>query len=217
MIWYFKNKTAYNYPSNKLINNLLTQRFHKSLYESSNEMELYYALQYMKDNNISNLSVVFPIEDFSINYGNEKDINKNFCDINNLHYRYENRGGGTIVFFPGNIVTCEIFTTNNFLRQHKFLNDCVEWLKKKGLNATTNNNDLLIDGKKIIGAISETLPEPYKDWVYFGLSISINSDPDLINQICTKPMIKVPGALSDYGLTTEEVMNWTLEWFNANQ
>lgn len=41
--------------------------------------------------------------------------------------------------------------------------------------------------------------------------------PNLINQICTKPMIKVPGALSDYGLTTEEVMNWMLEWFNANQ
>lgn len=217
MVWYFNNEQAYEYPTNQIIDNLLTQRFHKSLYENSNEMELYYALQYMKENNIQNLSVIFPIKDFSINYGNENDINHEFCTVNNLHYRYENRSGGTMVFFPGNIVTCEIFTTDNFLRQHQFLNDFVNWLKIKNINATTNNNDLLIDNKKVIGAVSETLPEPYNNWVYFGLSISINSNSELINQICTKPMKKIPGALSDYGITTDEVMEWTLDWFDKHQ
>ena len=217
MIWYFKDKVAYEYPSGKEVNNNLTQIFHKSLYENSNEMELYYVLQHMKENNIENLSVIFPIEEFSINYGNENDINIDFCSKNNLHYRYENRSGGCMVFFPGNIVTCEIYTTNNFLRQHKFLNDFVDWLKGKNIPASTNNNDLLINGQKIIGAVSETLPIPYKGWVYFGLSISINSDAELIDEICTKPMNKIPGALSDYGITSEEVMEWMLEWFNQNQ
>ena len=88
MLWYFKNKQSFDHPSNKLIDNSLTQRFRNSVYENSNEMELYYALQYMKENNISALSVVFPIEDLSVNYGQEGDINKEFCDSNNIHYRY---------------------------------------------------------------------------------------------------------------------------------
>lgn len=217
MLWYFKNKQSFDYPSNELINNSLTQRFRNSVYENSNEMELYYALQYMKENNISALSVVFPIEDLSVNYGQEGDINKEFCDSNNIHYRYENRSGGCMVLFPGNIITLDVYPTDNFLRQHAYLNELVDYLKSKNINATTNNNDLMIDGKKIIGAVSETLPKPYKGWVYFAVSISINADSDLIDQICLKPMNKVPGTLSNYGITTEEIFNWTLDWFERNK
>ena len=217
MIWYYKDKNAYEYPQNNSIDNSLTQRFRNSVYEDSDEMELYYALAYMKENNLQALDVIFPIEDLSANYGREEDIDKEFCDNNHIHYRYENRSGGCMVLFPGNIITYTVFPSNNFLKQHNFLNDFTHWLRGKGINASTNNNDIMIDDKKVVGATSETLPEPYKGWVYFGLSISINSDPNLINQICTKPMKKIPGALSASGVTTEQVMNWTLEWFNANQ
>ena len=218
MIWYFNNKKqSFEYPLNKEIGNPLTKRFCKSVYENSNEMELYYMLQYMKENSINKLSVVFPIIDLSVNYGNEDDINREFCDKNNIHYRYENRSGGCMVFFPNNIITLDIYPTDNFLRQHKYLNDLVEYLKRKGINATTDNNDLMIDNKKIIGAVSENLPAPYNDWVYFGTAISINSDAELIDKICKKPMKKIPGSLSDYGITTKEIIDFTLRWFRENE
>lgn len=216
MLLYFKDKNFYEYP-NTIVSNELTDRFYKSVYTNSSEMELYYALTYMKEHSISVLSAIFPITELSVQYGREEDINKEFCDNNHIHYRYEERGGGCMVLCPDTIIFLDIYPTDNYLRQHSFVNEFVKWLKQKGIDAFTNNNDVMIGNKKVIGTISEILPKPYNNWVYFGAVISINSDPDLINQICTKPMIKVPGALFDYGLTTEEVMNWTLEWFNANQ
>ena len=216
MLWYFKNNNCYEYPET-IISNLLTKRFHKSVYEDSTEMELFYSLQYMKNNNISNLSVIFPLEDLSINYGNQNDINKEYCDKNNIKYRYENRSGGCMVLFPGNIIIQDVYIADNFLKQHQFCNDFVNWLTNKGINATTDNNDVLIEGKKIIGTVSETLPEPYKGWVYFLTSISINIDTELISNVCLKPSAKIPGALSAYGITTEEVIQWTLEWFKSNE
>ena len=140
MLWYFKNKQCYEYPLNQILNNSLTQRFHKSVYENSNEMELYYALYYMKENFIPALSVIFPIEDLSVNYGVENDINKEYCDNNNIHYRFEQRTGGCMVLFPGNIITLDVYPADNFLKQHAFMHDFVDYLQTKGINATTNNN-----------------------------------------------------------------------------
>lgn len=217
MIWYFKNRTAYEYPSGNKVSNPLSSRCRNSLYEDSNETELYYALSYLKSNKAPSITVVFPVEDLSVNYGNEEDLNKKFCDANKIQYRYENRSGGSIVFFPGNIVTFDVYPTNNFLRQHEFLNDLVKYLNSKGIKAVTNNNDIMVDGKKVVGAVSETLTGDYKGWVYFGVSISVNADAKLIDQICTKEMVKVPGALSDYGITTEDMMKFTLDWFDSHR
>ena len=61
MIWYYKDKNAYEYPQNSPIDNPLTQRFRNSIYEDSDEMELYYALAYMKENNLQALDVIFPV------------------------------------------------------------------------------------------------------------------------------------------------------------
>lgn len=217
MLWYYKNKQPYLYPSQKILDNPLTQRFRNSVYEDSNEMELYYALQYMKENNITDLDVIFPIEELSVNYGRENDINKDFCNQENIHYRYENRAGGCMVLFPNNMITCSIYPSDNFLRQQKFLQNFTEWLQSKDIKALTNGNDIMINNKKVVGAVSETLPEPYKGWIYFGTQISINANADLISKICTKPSIKIPGALSDYNITIDEAMEWILNWFNSHK
>ena len=217
MLWYFKNKKCYEYPSNILIDNSLSQRFYNSVYENSSEMEFYYSLAYMKNNNIPALTAVFPINELSVNYGGQLDINKNFCDKNGIHYRYLERKGGCMVFFPGNIIIEDVFPIDNQLRQHKYVQDFVQWLGTKSIIAGTNNNDVLINGKKVIGTTSAMLPFPYEEYVYLFISISINSNAELIDKICTKPMNKIPGALSDYGITTEEVMKWTLNWFNSHQ
>lgn len=216
MIWYFNNESAFQYPSDQKIDNALTRKFKDSVYSDSDEMELYYSLWYMKRYNIPALTVIFPIEELSVNYGNEEDINKEFCDINSIKYRYENRSGGCMVLFPGNIIIQDVYPTDNFLRQHAFLGDLVEYLQAKGINAVTNNNDIMVDGRKVVGAVSETLQGNYKGWVFFGLSISINADAELIDKICTKEMAKVPGALSDYGISAEEIMEFSLDWFDRH-
>ena len=213
MLWYSKNQEIFDYSSNEIINNNLALEFKNSIYGDSNVTDLYYALQYMKDNNITDLSVILPLDELSVNYGIENDINKEFCDKQHIHYRYENRAGGCIVFFPGNIIIHSVYPSTTFLRQHHYVNALVDYLQNKGINAFTNNNDVLINDKKIVGTVSQTLLGSYKGWIYFAAEISINADIELIDQICTKPMNKIPGSLSDYNITTEEIMEFTLNWF----
>lgn len=218
MLWYFKNRQAYDYSTSQLINNTLTSRFHKCIYEQSDEMELYYSLNYMKENNIPAITVVCPLEELSVNYGNNNDINKKYCDSHSILYRYENRSGGCMVLFPGNIIIHDVRPAITFTLQYQFLEDFANWLKSLNIdNVEATGNDVLINDKKVIGAVSESLLGPYLGLMFCGISISINSDIELIDNICTKEMVKIPGALSDYGITTEEVMQWTLDWFDKHQ
>ena len=216
MIWYFKDEIAYEYPDNEEVNNDLTKRYHKSVYEDSNEMEIYYALAWMKQNNIDRMSVIFPIKDLSVQYGNDKDINIDYCKKEGIHYRYENRGGGCLVLFPGNVIFLDITPVQSPYRYMEFSREFILFLESKGIKAYMEGNDIMVDNKKIMGAISQALPEPYEEWVYFGGAISINADANLINKICSKPMVKIPGALSDYGITTEELMKFIVGWFHRH-
>lgn len=87
----------------------------------------------------------------------------------------------------------------------------VEQYKARGLNATFNGNDVLIDGYKISG-LSAT---PYGDIQYSTIHIGVNTNLDNIKAICTKPMAKVPKGLSEYGITTDEVEQMFLDFYKA--
>lgn len=217
MIWFFKNGICYDYLLNQEISNDLTKRFYNSVYENSTEMELWFALEYMKKNNINKLSVVFPIDELSVQYGDQQDFNKIYCNENNILYRYERRRGGCLVLFPNNILTLDIRPVEEQQIVKNFEGDFALFLQNKGLEVDIDKNDILVDNKKIVGQVAFPLPSPCEGLLYFGTQISINSDSELIDKICTKPMNKVPGALIDYGITTSEVMNWMLDWFNKNQ
>lgn len=217
MIWFFNKGICYDFISNQKISNDLTKRFHNSVYENSSEMELWFALEYMKKNDINKLSVVLPIDELSVQYGDQNDFNKEYCDENNILYRYERRQGGCMVLFPNNILIFDIRPVEEYQITTSFETDFVSFLQNKHLNADIDKNDILIDNKKIMGQVAFPLPSPCEGLLYLGAQISINSDSELINQICTKPMKKIPGALSDYGITTEEVMQWTLDWFDRHQ
>lgn len=217
MIWYFKDEIAYEYPSNEMISNDLTRRYHNSVYEDSDEMEIYYALAWMKRQGLGWMTVVFPLKDLSVQYGDDMDIDMDYCREHGIHCRYEKRPGGSLVLFPGNIIFLDISPVESPRRFVEFAQEFIMYLRGKGVNASMDGNDIMANGKKVVGAISTSLPTPYEGWVYFGASISINSDAELIDKICTKHMEKVPGALSDYGITTEEIMNFLLMWFDTHR
>ena len=84
----------------------------------------------------------------------------------------------------------------------------VEQYKAKGLNATFDGNDVLIDGYKISG-LSAT---PYGNIQYSTIHIGVNTNLDDIKAICTKPMVKIPKGLSDYGITTDEIEQMFLDF-----
>jgi len=92
----------------------------------------------------------------------------------------------------------------------------VEWLKCKELNAEIHKNDMLIDSKKFSGSTHFVQNGMNCE----GFMVAMKNSEELVRQICTKPMEKVPTGLSDYGVTKEEVFefvdNFTEDWMHRN-
>lgn len=111
--------------------------------------------------------------------------------------------GGSIVCFPGDLSLC-LTTWGNIMPDfgEQCMEAVAEQLRKAGAEVTRDNNDVLADGKKVASWARAAL---ITGWVQTVLHFSVNVDVELIRRICTKPMVKVPGALSDYGITSEMI------------
>lgn len=83
-----------------------------------------------------------------------------------------------------------------------------DWLKEKGLNAEHKDNDVLVDNYKVCG----TCVTRYGNIDYTGIHVGINTKLEDVKKICTKPMVKVPKGLSEFGIATEEVKDWFLSF-----
>lgn len=213
MIWYFKDKSTYLYPSNEPYEDSFTKLTYDKHYNYSAADSIVPSLEYMETHRIKQACCVVPIENLSVNYGNSEDINKEYCDINNIPYFYIDRVGGTIVLFQGNVVGDAIYAIESADIVSDFIKEFTAYLTGFGLSSNFDGNDILVDNKKIVGLVYKPI---IKNYYYFGVSISINADINLIKNICTKPMKKIPGALSDYGITTDEVMEFVLDWFHRH-
>ena len=119
--------------------------------------------------------------------------------------------GGTIVANKGDIILSHLDVPENGWLD-RFATAFVEWLKSKGLNAECVGNDLLVDGYKACGLCITR----YGRIDFSSCIIGINTKLDHIKAICKKPMNKVPKGLADYGITTDEVENWWLEFCKKN-
>ena len=119
--------------------------------------------------------------------------------------------GGAFVVNTGDIGVAHIGDLDNKWLD-AFVREFVLWLKEQGLNVTYESNDILVDGYKVCG----TSVTRYGRVDYTACVIGINTNLDHIKQICRKPMSKVPKGLADYGITTDEVGNWLLEFCKKN-
>ena len=92
----------------------------------------------------------------------------------------------------------------------RFSKELCKYLAQKGLpSVRQDNNDILVDGFKVASGGEITI----NNWNYMGYQISVNQDIEAIENICTKPMIKIPKALSDYGITTDEIVEFCKEYW----
>lgn len=157
-------------------------------------------------------------EQTEVSYGNQNDINLEYCESHNIPAYNLQRDGGCIVYAKGNVSFADVRPNNSKdfeLINIKFLIDFTKFLENKGLNVVRDNNDILVDGYKVAsGAAINLLP----DWkrTFSTVQISINQDIEAIKGICLKPMKKEPKGLSEYGITTKEVELFVMNWFKTN-
>ena len=120
--------------------------------------------------------------------------------------------GGTILGNKGDMAFAHFGEIENGWAS-SLVNHLISWLKSRGLNATYEDNDILVDGFKVCGMCATR----YGRIDYTAGFIGINTNLDHIKAICRKPMHKVPKGLSEYGITTEEVEEMFLEFCRGEE
>lgn len=141
------------------------------------------------------------------------DSAQNFVKDNGIKTRRLGNAGGCIVAFPGNVEVGHFSRNLNNDFIERMTSEALILFKKKGLDVSQDNNDLLVDGFKVFS----TSKASYNNAIMFGaVHISINCDADLVRKICTKEMKKVPKGLSDYGITTEEMLDLVLRVYEES-
>lgn len=150
-------------------------------------------------------------------YGGDWTIDKEWCNKNSIPYSQGKliQNTGCIIAVKGNVLldVKKKFKGGECLCD-KFSKYLVQYFKDKGMNSVRqDNNDVLVDDFKVASGAEVTLPNGFQ---YVAYQISINQDIETIKHACLKPMVKVPKALSEYGITTEEIVKlcedyWTRE------
>ncbi len=143
----------------------------------------------------------------SIFINNPDNINEDACTEYGYIVLDTQHTGGAVVVNKGDISVVYFGVVGNVVMKD-FAMYLIDRYKERGLNATYEDNDILIDGYKISG-LSAT---PYGHIQYSTIHIGINTNVDHIKAICKKPMKKVPKGLSEYGITTEEVEKMFLDF-----
>lgn len=135
-------------------------------------------------------------------------LNESFCFNNDIEILRTRHFGGTIINFEEDICV------GNFQQYHNtfgknFMEKLMEFIQQKGLNCEMVDNDLLVNGFKCASYMTTNID----NCLYTAIHISIGMDLDLIKNICTKPMKKVPKGLIDFGITREDIIQFLEEMF----
>lgn len=136
--------------------------------------------------------------------GRNENYNKEYCIENSIGILSFPNEGGVLVINKGDVELGHFSKDVHNKFNENFATELTQYLQAKSINASMKGNDIIIDDVyKCVGYSSRR----YGEILYSAFHISINVNLELIKNICTKPMVKIPKGLSDYGVTTEEVLN----------
>lgn len=139
--------------------------------------------------------------------GAERTFREEVCEEAGLLLFHAHHLGGSTVVFPGDLSIMEVRKGPSRFGEECLREVCWYLRDKKGLPVCIDGNDLMLwdrDGKtalKVGSHGSNWVGELTESVAHF----SINMDVELVGRVCTKPMVKTPGALSKYGVTAQEL------------
>ena len=147
-------------------------------------------------------------DDNQVNYGFDEKPNFEYCEANNIECVDIGRRGGAFVVNKGDIGVgfVDVGLNNSF---GLFLyREFEKYLQNKGLNANAIDNDVLVDNYKVFGWASHFYKE--HNAIFISCHFTMSVDIELIKNVCTKPMNKVPRGLSEFCITNEDIMEFIL-------
>lgn len=136
-----------------------------------------------------------------VHLGLDNDIDRNYCEANNIPIFEVKRIGGAIVSNVGDFDFVIVNKNTNRDAPPILLQKLFHLINQHKLNVKWDKNDLLIEDYKVASYSYRNIPSG----IYTAIHISMSVDMELIKNICKKPMIKTPKGLNDFGITNEEV------------
>ena len=79
----------------------------------------------------------------------------------------------------------------------------------KGINASVKGNDIVVDDKYKVCGVSAS--HSFLGMNFYVMFVAINSNKDLIEKICLKPMYKIPTGLSQYSIEADDIIQAVTE------
>lgn len=140
-------------------------------------------------------------------HGND-DYNAEYCiehDIPVIEYRTL---GGTLVASDGELSIGIVIPNSVDVNSEWFLSELAQILGKYIRNVTVDNNDILVDGKKVVGTTTYRSASAFCAVAQF----SFDDKSDLIDIVCPPHGDKRPGYIKD--LTRAELRSEILKWLN---
>lgn len=134
-------------------------------------------------------------------YGSRRYVNIPACIRRGVYTYQAAHIAGAIVCFPGDLSIMQLkigqsdFGSNAIDAVRDYLVSC-------GCSAEIDGNDLMVGGMKC-GSWACMIDSGYAQTV---VHFSVSVDVELIRSICTKPMVKTPGALGKYGVTADVLL-----------
>lgn len=165
-------------------------------------------------------------EGLIVNFGDKKwcacgkmaNIREDVCTELDIPILRANYLAGANVVFPGDLSIMEVKKGHSRFGEKAIKKVC-EYLHGKKIPVSLSGNDLmLIDaqnravykvgsyGSNHVGNMTESV-----------FHISINMDLDLVKRICLKPMTKIPGELSSYDITAEELWQVIIKEYDKSK
>lgn len=141
-----------------------------------------------------------------------KFLDYDYCSVNNIPIYPYDSFGGNIVATEGDY-SFALFIPESIDISTDFVLARIKDILSKHLDGVTiDNNDILVDGKKVAGTTSFGTNDIYFLICHFSMS----SKGKLIENICGKPTTnKEPGYIDTKALTTNELMGELLSWLQG--
>ena len=141
-----------------------------------------------------------PLEDkVTIAVGSIKSFDKEVVRDERFNLVETPHAGGVLLWFKDTIVLSKFGCV-----APDWVSRLVSFCKDKGLHVSTSGNDVLVDGYKIAGCMST--PAAHTGIEHHAIYVSISMDIEAIKRVSTKPMVKPPRGLANYGVSREEVL-----------
>ncbi len=141
-----------------------------------------------------------PVEDkVTVAVGSIKSFNEEAVCDERFNLVETPHAGGVLLWFKDTIVLSKFGGV-----APDWTSRLVSFCKRKGLNVSVIGNDVLVDGYKVSGFMSTRVANT--GFEHHSIYVSISMDVDAIKRVSTKPMVKPPRGLADYGLSREEVL-----------